>query len=53
MVHLFIDVSIIKISFDLYLSAGSESIDTYTLANNGKIFNEWITQKQQKQKKDE
>ena len=48
-VHFFIALVIIDISFDLYLSVGSESIETHTLTNNRKLFNEWITQKRQKQ----
>ena len=38
-VHLFIALVIIDISFDLYLSIGSEIIETHTLSNNGKLFN--------------
>ena len=39
-VHLFIALGIIEISFDLYLSVGSESFEAYTITNNGKLFNE-------------
>ena len=42
-VNLFIVLVIIEISFGLYLSVGSESIETHTLTNNGKSFNECIT----------
>ena len=49
MVYLFIDIVISEISFVLYLSVFSESIETHTLTKNGKLFNEWITQKQQKE----
>ena len=35
-VHLLIALVIIEISFDLYLSVSSESIETHTLTNNGK-----------------
>ena len=48
-VHLFIALVIIEISFELYLSVGSESIETHTLTNNGKLSNAWITWKQRKQ----
>ena len=44
-VYLFIDLVIIEISFDLYLSIGIESIEAHTLTNNGKLFNKWITRK--------
>ena len=44
-VHLFIALLNIEISFDLYLVDGSESIETHTLANNVKLFNECITRK--------
>ena len=36
MVHFFIDLVIIEISFNLYLSVGSESIETDTFTNNEK-----------------
>ena len=42
-VHFFISLVIIDIYFDLYLSVGSESIQTHTITNNGKLSNEWIT----------
>ena len=48
-VHSFIALFIIDISFDLSLSVGSGIIESYTLTNNGKLFNEWITRKRQKQ----
>ena len=48
-VHLFIALVIIEISFDLSLSVGNDSIETHTLTNNVKLFNEWITQKRQNQ----
>ena len=48
-VHLFIDLVFIGIPFDLYLSVGSGTIETHTLINNRKLFNEWITRKRQKQ----
>ena len=49
--QLFIVRVIIEIYFDLYLSVGSESINTHTLTNNRKLFNEWITRKQKNQYK--
>ena len=39
----FIALVIIEISLDLYIYVGSDSIETNTLTNNGKLFNEWIT----------
>ena len=47
-VHLFIGIFIIEISFDLNLSVGVYSIETHTLTNNRELFNEWITQKRKK-----
>ena len=44
-VYFFIALVIINIAFDISLSVGSESVDTQTLTNNGKLFNEWITRK--------
>ena len=44
---------IIDISFDLYLSIASDSIEIHTLTNDGKLFNEWIIRKLQKQWKNE
>ena len=44
-VYFLIALLIIDIYFDLYLSVVSEIIETHTITNNGKLFNEWITQK--------
>ena len=38
-VHFFIALVIIGISFELYLYIGSESIETHTLTNNKTLFN--------------
>ena len=38
-VHLFISLVTIEISFYFYLYVGSESIETHTLTNKGKLFN--------------
>ena len=48
-VHFFIDLVIIEIFFDLYFSDGRDSIATHTLTNNRKLFNQWITWKQNEQ----
>ena len=49
-VHLFFALVIIGIFFDLTPPPlVSESIEAHTMSNNGKIFNEWITRKQQNQ----
>ena len=37
--------------FALYLSVGSESIETHILTSNGKLFNEWITQNDKSNKR--
>ena len=48
-VHFFIDLFVIDIFFDLYLSVGSESIETNHLTYKGLLINKWITEKRKKQ----
>ena len=47
--HFFMALVIIEISSYVYISVGSDSSETHTLTNNGKLFNEWITWKWKKQ----